>query len=334
VQLSSYNEINFDYKLKRSEWISGINFLTDQFAQNERDTIIPVNYNQNTIGAFVQNTWDVSEAITLETGLRADFQSAYGFFMMPRFSALFKISNHFTSRIGGGLGYKAPNVFTEDAEKIHFKNVLPVDIKNSEAERSYGGNFDINYRTTFFSNHVSLSINQLFFYTRINNPLVLMQTAGSNYEYLQPNGFIDTKGMETNIKITYKDFKLFVGYTFADVKEHYTTTTQYPLVAKHRLNNVLFYEIEDQLKLGLEAYYYAPQKLNDGTTGKAYWLTGFMVEKIWKHFSVFMNFENFTDTRQTKFDTIYTGTITNPVFRDIYAPVDGFVVNGGVKLKL
>jgi DNA-directed RNA polymerase sigma subunit (sigma70/sigma32) len=26
--------------------------------------------------------------------------------------------------------------------------------------------------------------------------------------------------------------------------------------------------------------------------------------------------------------------ITNPVFRDIYAPLDGFIVNGGIKLKL
>jgi iron complex outermembrane receptor protein len=49
---------------------------------------------------------------------------------------------------------------------------------------------------------------------------------------------------------------------------------------------------------------------------------------------VFFNFENLFDTRQTKFDTIYTGPISNPVFRDIYAPVDGFVVNGGVKVRL
>ena len=76
------------------------------------------------------------------------------------------------------------------------------------------------------------------------------------------------------------------------------------------------------------------QKLNDGSTGKSYWLCGVMAEKLWEHFSVFINFENLLDTRQTKFDTIYTGSITNPVFRDIYAPVDGFVVNGGIKLKL
>ena len=94
------------------------------------------------------------------------------------------------------------------------------------------------------------------------------------------------------------------------------------------------YEVEEKLKIGLEAYYFSPQQLSDGSTGREYWLFGFMAEKLWENFSVFINFENFGDTRQTGFDTIFTGTIANPQFRDIYAPVDGFVVNGGFKIKL
>ena len=84
----------------------------------------------------------------------------------------------------------------------------------------------------------------------------------------------------------------------------------------------------------MEAYYFSPQKLSDGAIGKSYWIFGLMGEKVWEHFSLFVNFENFTDTRQTKFDNIYTGSINNPSFRDIYAPVDGFVVNGGIKIRL
>ncbi|CAN5249226.1 TonB-dependent receptor [soil metagenome] len=334
VQLSGYTEGDYYYKKEKSEWIAGINLLTDKFTQDQHDTIIPVNYNQSTIGAFVQNTWNASKTITIETGLRGDYENAYGLFLLPRISALFKINQHLSSRIGGGLGYKTPTVFTEDGEKIQFKNVLPVDVKNTNAEKSYGGNFDINYRTGLFNDKVSFSINQLFFYTRIDNPLVLTPTTNGYFQYLQPKGFIDTKGMETNIKLTYKNFKLFIGYTLADVKQHYITTTDFTLVARHRLNNVLMYEIEDKLKIGVEAYYFSQQKLNDGATGKQYWLTGFMIEKLWKNISFFANFENFIDTRQTKFDTIYTGTITNPIFRDIYAPVDGFVLNGGLKIKL
>lgn len=141
--------------------------------------------------------------------------------------------------------------------------------------------------------------------------------------------------METNLRVSYGDFKLFVGYTYTDANTHFTNNKQWlPLTARHRLNNVLMYEVEDKIKIGLEAYYYSKQRLNNGTFGKSYWITGLMTEKLWENFSLFLNFENFTDTRQTKFDTIFTGTVDDPTFKDIYAPVDGFVVNGGIKIRL
>src|SRR5690606_2974493 len=205
---------------------------------------------------------------------------------------------------------------------------------STEAERSLGANFDINYRRDLFD-FLDFSINTLFFYTRVNNPLILENTAAGLYEYRQPEGYIDTKGIETNVKFGVSDFKLFVGYTLADVNRHANgNTMSMPLVATHRLNNVLMYELEESLKIGLEAYYYSPQELSDNTTGEAYWIFGLMTEKIWGDFSIFLNFENFTDTRQTRFGSIYTGSIADPQFKDIYAPLDGFLVNGGFKLKL
>jgi iron complex outermembrane receptor protein len=165
--------------------------------------------------------------------------------------------------------------------------------------------------------------------------LVIFTTANNEYEFRNANGFIDTKGIETNLRFIYHDFKLFIGYTYADVNRHFDhTKSWFPLTAKHRLNNVLMYELEGKLKIGLEAYYFSPQRLSDGTTGKSYWLNGLMAEKLWEKFSLFINFENIFDVRQTKFDTIYTGTINEPSFRDIYAPVDGFVINGGIKIRL
>jgi iron complex outermembrane receptor protein len=333
-QFSSFVEANYNFNTEKTEWIGGLNLWTDQFTQDKIATTKAVDYNYTTVGAFVQNTWNPAENIALETGLRLDYQNEYGVFLLPRLSALYTISPKLSARIGGGLGYKTPTVFTEDAERIQFQNVLPIETANTEAEKSIGANFDLNYKT-HLTDQLALTVNSLFFYTKVNNPLVLTANSTNNYEFQQPNGYIDTKGIETNIKLSYQDFKLFIGYTLADVNEHYNgITTTYPLVAKHRLNNVLMYEIEDKLKIGLEAYYFSPQKLNDGATGRQYWLGGFMIEKLWEHFSIFLNFENLGDTRQTKFDTIYTGPITNPTFRDIYAPVDGFVVNGGLKIKL
>ena len=130
-------------------------------------------------------------------------------------------------------------------------------------------------------------------------------------------------------------FIIISSYTFADVSQHIGNTfSAYPLVSKNRLNNVLVYEKEDNFKIGAEAYYFSPQTLNDGTQGRGYWTAGLMGEKIWERFSIFINFENLTDTRQTKFGPIYSGSITNPNFQDIYAPLDGFVVNAGIKIKL
>jgi len=334
VQLSSFSEATYNRMGEKAEWIAGFNLWTDRFNQNKFDTSKVVDYNHTTFGAFVQNTWNATEKIILETGLRGDYQNEYGFFALPRISALLNINPKLSMRLGSGVGYKTPTVFTEDAERIQFRNVLPIDVSKTKAEQSIGANFDVNYKTSL-SDKMFFSINALLFYTQVKNPLVLVPTITSLYEFQQPKGFIDTKGIETNIKLTYEDLKLFIGYTLADVKQHYNgIETAFPLVAQHRLNNVLMYEIEEKLKIGLEAYYFSPQKLNDGKTGQQYWLFGFMVEKIWEKFSVFINFENFGNTRQTKFDTIYTGSITNPTFRDIYAPVDGFVVNGGLKIKL
>ncbi|MBK6267103.1 TonB-dependent receptor [Marivirga sp. S37H4] len=334
LQLSSFSEAAYTLKKERSEWVGGLNLWTDEFKQENIAQEEAVDYQLITFGAFAQNTWDISDQFVLESGIRTDYQNEYGFFVLPRISALYKINKNITTRLGGGLGYKTPNVFTEDAERLQFRNVLPVNASATEAERSAGANFDINYRTEL-SEKSTFSLNTLFFYTQINNPIVLESLSNGYYQYQQPEGYIDTKGIETNAKITYSDFKLFVGYTLADVKEHYNDeVTEFPLVAKHRLNNVLMYEVEESVKIGLEAYYFGPQKLNDGAIGQEYWIFGLMTEKLWENFSIFLNFENFLDARQTRFDTIYTGSIEDPSFRDIYAPVDGFVVNGGIKIKL
>lgn len=333
LQQSTYSEATYSTNGEKADWIIGANLLTDDFKEEKQSNNALRNYQYNTIGAFIQNTWTPTRVFSLETGLRGDYVKQYGFELLPRLSAMFKLSPKLTARIGGGLGYKTPTAFNEEAERIQFQNILPINENTTSNERSAGGNFDVNYRTRI--GDVGMAINQLFFYTRLNKPLVLTASGTNNYDFANANGYIDTKGTETNIRLTYGDFKLFLGYTYADVNTHFNNANNwYPLTAKHRLNNVLMYEKEGKLKIGAEAYYYSPQKLSDGATGKSYWTFGLMGEKSWERFSIFANLENITDTRQTKFDTIYTGSITNPTFRDIYAPVDGFVVNGGIKIRL
>ncbi|WP_343303142.1 TonB-dependent receptor [Chitinophaga niabensis] len=332
-QWSSYTEVAYNRNGEKMDWVMGLNVYTDLFHEFPKDGSRKRDYEQYTIGGFVQNTWQASNWLALETGLRVDHVAEMGTVFLPRIAALFKITPELTSRIGGGLGYKTPTMFTEETERVQYREVESPATLPPVFERSYGGNFDVNYSTSL-SDKVNLSINQLFFYTKIKDPLLLVLDNG-HPTLRSAVGFIDTKGWETNVKVGFGDFKLFVGYTFTDAQlKDGLVKKDNPLTAKHRLNNVLMYELEEKWKIGLEAYYYSEQTLNDGAKGKPYWICGFMAEKLWEKFSLFINFENFLDARQTKFDTIYTGTVTNPVFRDIYAPLDGFVVNGGIKLNL
>jgi hypothetical protein len=332
-QFSSFSELNWSSTGSKSSWITGLNLWTDQFDQRAGNLSNPLDYSLTTIGAFVQNIWNASPEWTLETGFRLDHLNTEGFFPLPKISAMYKPNAALTMRIGGGLGYKSPTVFTEETERIQFQNVVPIDFGSLSSERSAGANLDINYRLAL-GEELSLVANTLLFFTQIQNPLVLEQRA-NGFEFVQPDGKFETRGVEVNLKWNYRDFKLFTGYTFADViQELNGEINPYPLVARHRLNNVLMYEKHENFWIGLEAYYFSPQVLNDGQEGQSYWIMGLMTEKVLgEHFSVFLNFENLLDTRQTRFDTIYTGDLSNPEFRDIYAPVDGFVINGGFKLK-
>lgn len=329
-QTSSFSEVTVNLIEEQTEWIFGGNLWTDAFDQDNGGE--DLSFSDNIVGLFAQNIWNVQPLWTLETGFRLDYHNEYGAFALPRVSVLYEPSSELSFRMGGGLGYKSPTTFTEDTERLQFQDILPINPNDFKAEQSFGGNFDVNYQLAL-SSDLSLSTNVLLFYTQIQNPLVLTRS-GTQFEFNQPTGFVDTKGVEVNMKWSYDHFKLFIGYTHANVLSHYNDrTSELPLVAKHRLNNVLMYEKHGEFWIGLEAYYFSPQKLGDGSNGKSYWITGLMTEKVLNEtLSIFLNFENFLDTRQTEFDTIYTGSISNPDFRDIYAPVDGFVINGGVKL--
>ena len=332
-QLNSFTEASYSRHGEVAEWVAGMNVWNENFEERPYSNFPLRNFQQNTIGMFVQNVLKANEWLHIESGVRGDYVTNYGFAFLPRVAVILKPSSSFSSRIGGGMGYKAPTIFTEESERIQYRQVLPIS-NNNKLERSYGFNADVNYKTKLFD-EISFNINQLFFYTRINHPLLLTGNSGFNYVFVNSSGHIDTRGIETNIKLGYKDFKLFLGYTFTDTEIHEGSNKRVnPLTARNRINAVLMYEVEEKWKAGLEAYYFDKQQLTDGSTGRAYWITGFMVERLWEKFSIYLNFENFLDTRQTRFDSIYTGSINNPVFRDVYAPLDGFVINGGLKFNL
>ena len=335
TQWTSFGELSYAHSSDKTDWVAGVNLWTDNFKEKNPVTELKRDYQQTTLGAFLQADIDITSWLSIEAGLRTDYVIDYDIAILPRLSFLFKPTDKLSSRLGGGLGYKQPTIFTEESERIAYRNVLPIDKDKNQLERSWGVNWDVNYTTGLFDDQVRFSVNHLFFYTRLSHPLLMKPIDDDYYKMQNIGGHIDTRGWETNIKLGWYDFHYYFGYTYTYTRvEENGIHTESPLTPRHRLNNVLMYEKEDSWKVGLEAYYYSPQLLSDGLQGKSYWLCGLLVEKMWEHFSVYVNFENFTDSRQTRFDSIYTGDRSNPIWRDIYAPLDGFVASAGIKIRL
>lgn len=333
-QIATFSEVNYLIPNEKSEWNLGTTLVSDNFKQTNL-VVNKLDYSNTAFGVFAQNNLNVTEKFILESGLRLDFTNRNDVFVLPRISLLYKINEKLSSRFGGGLGYKTPTVFSEETEEKAFQNINSLDFSKVNPEKSYGLNADINYKTAIFDD-VSFAINQMFFYTTIKSPLVLNTIPFStNLAFENANGNIETKGFETNVKLRYQDISSYIGYTYIDAKRNFNKTSSInPLTAKHRLNANLMYEWEEKLRLAYEVFYVGRQNLSNSERVKDYWVMGVSGEYKFKYFSLFLNLENFLDSRQSRFENMFSGTIQNPQFREVYSPTDGFILNGGIKARL
>lgn len=333
-QVATFTEANYLIPQEKSEWNLGANFISDNFKQVNIVTN-KLDYFNSVFGVFVQNNLKVSKKIIVESGLRFDIANRNNFLALPRLSLLYKITDKLTSRIGGGLGYKTPTIFSEDAEEKAFQNIEPLDFSKVSPEKSYGLNADITYKTIIFED-INFSINQLFFFTSIKNPLVLYpRTASNNFSFENANGTIEAKGFETTIKLRLDDISCFIGYAYTNVNSNFNNVSSVsPLTAKHHLNIDIMYELHEKLRIGYELFYVGQQYLSNNQKVNDYWVTGISGEYKFKYFSLFLNLENFLDIRQSNWGSMFSGTIQNPQFREVYAPTEGLIFNGGFKIGL
>ena len=108
------------------------------------------------------------------------------------------------------------------------------------------------------------------------------------------------------------------------------------LTPRHSAGVVGMWEREDAGRVGVEFYYTGVQTLEDNpysTTSRPYVVVGLLAERQLGRFRLFVNGENLTGVRQTRW---------NPLIRpergadgcwtvDAWAPLEGRNINGGVR---
>jgi outer membrane receptor for ferrienterochelin and colicins len=329
-QLSYYSEVSYLIKSKKNDIVAGINFNGQNF--NDRsDVKYFKSGNAQTIGLFAQDDWRLFEKTTIETGLRLDHNSRYGSFLLPRVSVLYKINPFFTTRLGGGLGYRAPTVFDGTIDERDYPDLYPAYTK---AERSYGSNWDINYHKRM-SEDLDVTINQSFYTTYINYPVIITDSA-NRFVFINSSKPLFTKGIETYVQVNADPVELYFGYTLTDAIRRYNPAHPHvPLSAQNKFAAVLAYEFSGHFRAGIEASVTGRQYLDDGSRTPAWLFTAAMVRYDISKLSIVFNCENLLDYRQSrKGSLIESGSIQNPVFKEIWAPIDGRAVNVSAKIRL
>jgi len=341
LQSNAFSELNYNFSKNNQNINLGINSLYDDFIETGSIYFGFREQRFNTLGLYVNHLWDVTDKFALESGLRTDKVKGsrqYSTpleqsFILPKISALYKMTPELSIRLGGGMGYRMPSLFSEEAEPYGYRSVQAVNFENLVAEESYGTNIDFKYISTFGTDNVLLSLNQMFFFNVIDNPITLNETNSSNMFYEQTNDSLLSRGYESQIKLTVEKFTWFLGYTYTDAYlENGENKNGLTLTPKHSIKGDLLFVVDNKWRIGWDYDYKSGQFLNNGHITESLFTTGVIVERTIDNFVIFLNAENFTDVRQSNVGDVLTDG--SPQFTEVWAPLDGYFFNMGLKIKL
>ncbi|MBC6400937.1 MAG: TonB-dependent receptor [Ekhidna sp.] len=334
TQFSIFSELNYALDQDNYHLIVGANVYTDDFREEAIETTQLRDQKLFTVGAFVQHIWDIHQELAIETGFRLDYNQDYGIFPLPKFALIYKPSLKFVARIGGGLGYKLPSVFTENVESLAFEGVQPINTTTNNAEKSYGLNADLTYRIVN-TERFSISLTEYLFYNRLNQPLILESQGVNQYALINSEGYFETRGMESLVKASAENLHLYLGYTFVHaIQQDNNEEKNLPLTPMHSFHGDLMFVQEKKWRMGIDAEYESQQTLSTGREVRSLFKAGFLAERTIDNFSVYINLENWTDTRQTRYESLVQEPFLNPRFTEVWAPLDGFIFNAGFKIKM
>jgi len=333
-QLDYFSEASILINQKNHNWVGGVNFSGNQFKKISGDSAYINKVNNNTVGAFLQYAYKFKSNTTVEMGLRNDYHLTYGNFVLPRVSFFHQLNSKWGTRAGFGAGYKIPDALAPQINDYAIINILPIGTA-VKPERSYGYNAEVNYKAKWGEGN-SIFINHAFFLTQLNSPVIATEQSNGTVSFANASKPIVTKGFDTYIKLKLEDWELYAGFTYTIAERKYLFENQFvPLTPKYRMSYMLTREWEGKARFCVESSFNGYQYRQDYTKTPSYLFMAAMIDyTIAKQCHLVLNCENILDYRQSRKEALYTGSISNPQFKALWAPIDGRVVNLCLRLSL
>lgn len=330
TQFSSYNELNDAFTFKKHSLVAGLNLVNETFQLGQSDSISFKNYSYTTGGIFFQDDWQVLKKLSFQLGLRYDHNNTFGDFVLPRISLFYKPCTKLSIRLAAGSGYKTPNMFDLTDPNAQLQP-LPANIKS---EKSYGANADINYHTVLFGK-INISLDQAFYYTNILHPLILGSDTTGHSLAQNGNYLVNSYGTDTYLRFVIQDVELYLGYNHTEsIQQYDTANVNMPFNPKDKCSATLAYEIENKWRMGIEASHTANQYIFSNKKVPNFLFMALMVERKFKFGSLVLNCENLLDERQSDYERLVTGSKHLPIFKPVWAPIEGRVINASLKINL
>lgn len=330
TQWTSYTELTAQSKVDKHTLTAGLNVTTDSFTDNPAFSDVNRSFSRWTAGFFGQDDWQIAVPLTLETGLRIDRENHYGVQMVPRIAGIYHVSNNVGLRASAGLGYEVPSLFSDQSDPNSIFKLNPLG-SNVRVERSIGGEFDCTYSGIAFG-IISFTLNQALFYTRINDPLV---PASGSISLSNADGYLFSRGAETDIKLTGGELEAFIGYTYTNAEKKFSNSSgELYLTPPHRFVMDILFDMEKFGEGGIELRYTGSQLLQDGAKSPDFWVFDVLFQKKLSYVTLFVAVENLLNFKAADHIPVVTGGNINPQFNDVWAPLEGRVVNAGLKFQM
>jgi iron complex outermembrane receptor protein len=348
VRTTGFGEISLQGASATHTWVVGGAYQHDGYDARDFPRF---DYSFNAPALFAQDEFGAG-SIRVSLSGRIDAHDEYGTLASPRGSLLWRPSGEWTVRLSAGGGAFAPTPFVEDTDETGLSQVAPLE--GLEAERAWGGSVDVTRRAG------GLEVTGTFFASHVRNPVQLIDASNARsvrlidasnarsvrlqpdpvFVFVNASGPTQTIGSEALGRYRSGPFLAVATYAFVQSREFDEESAirrEVPLTPRHYAAVDVMFESEDWGRAGLELYYVGRQELDENpyrTRGFGQFIVGALVEKRFDRLRLFVNAENLGNVRQTRYDPLVRPE-RHPDGRwtvDAWAPLDGRVINGGIRL--
>ncbi|MCC6317536.1 MAG: TonB-dependent receptor [Gemmatimonadaceae bacterium] len=358
VHRTAFGEASVAVPRGAATWVGGVAWQQDAY----RSRRLPMfDYTFTIPAVFAQVDVDAASWLVVSTSARVDAHNVYGTAVNPRASLLARrpadgMLAGWSTRASAGLGSFAPTPFTDETEVTGLSALVP--LSGLVAERVVSASFDVGGPIALTRGRIELQATA--FGSRVRRPLqVLDAPAGAvdRFQLVNAGGPTHTWGGELLGRLVRPlgadddapALRVTATYTYLRSRECDVDVShargcprrEVPLTPRHAAGLVASVEQEGRSRVGLEVYHTGRQALHRNpyrAMSRPYVIVGVLGERAVTVGAatarLFINFENLTNVRQTRYDPLLLPS-RGPGGRwttDAWTDLAGFTMNGGVRL--